>query len=226
MIVSADRINELKAAVKAECLRRAYVSATEGSTSAASYGGSAYDFVVVPSDGTVIKTEHREKNLVPLRAINPETLALENLKVLSDEEITAMEAFVTLCEGQAVVDTNASNNRCAGGCTGMCYSTCTGGCVGNCTGSCSNECTSCTGGCRGTCRGSCSGDCDGTCDSTCSGDCDGTCDSTCSGSCSGAACGAACESYCASNGCYGQTCKVSCTGGYTCRGTTTGNIEV
>lgn len=224
MIVSADRINELKAAVKAECLRRAYVSSTSGSKSMTSYGGTAYDFNVTPAKGVVVKTEHREKNLVPLRAINPETLAVENLKVLSDEEITAMETFVTLCEGQAIVDTNAANNRCAGGCTGMCYSTCTGGCVGSCTGSCSTGCTSCTGSCSTTCRG-CSGSCTGDCDGTCSGTCSGGCSGSCSGSCSGAACGAACESYCASNGCFGQTCMVSCKGGYTCRGTTTGHIE-
>lgn len=224
MIVSADRINELKAAVKAECLRRANVSTTEGSVSVADYGGTSYDFETVPAEGIVVKTEHREKNLVPLRAINPETLALENLKILSDEEITAMESFVTLCEGQEKTDNTAANNTCASGCTGLCYSACTGSCVGTCTGSCSSGCTSCTGSCSGTCTG-CSGTCRGTCSGSCSGDCDGTCSGSCSGSCTGAACGAACESYCASNGCYGQTCRVSCKGGYTCRGTITNHIE-
>lgn len=64
--IKADRINQLKADVKAECLRRAYVSTTSGSTSVESYGGTDYDFTIVPAEGTIVKQEHREKNIEPL----------------------------------------------------------------------------------------------------------------------------------------------------------------
>ena len=57
--VSADRFNELKARVKAECQRRAY------SGSVSSYGGTAYDYSVVPAAGVIVKEEHREKNSNP-----------------------------------------------------------------------------------------------------------------------------------------------------------------
>lgn len=219
MIVTAERINQLKAEVKAECLRRSNVSTTSGSTSVASYGGASYDFTNTPAAGIIIDTEHREKNLTPLKAINPSTLPITSGEVIiDDEDIVAMESFITLCKAQGKEDKTASRNTCSGGCTGLCYTTCTGGCTGSCTSACAQACSNnCTTGCYTSCRG-----CDGTCSGTCDGDCDGSCTGTCDGSCTGAACGAACESYCASNGCFGQTCKVSCITGNGCRGTCQG----
>ncbi len=246
MIVSADRINQLKEEVKNECLRRSKVSTTSGSFSMTSYAGTEYDYTNVPAANRIINKEHKNKILDPLKAINTSFVKQDgttgNLPprenvVITDIDIATMQSFLTLCESQAIEDTTASNNRCSGGCTGTCFSTCTGGCTASCTSTCAqgcaNDCTgsctstcaqgcssSCSSGnaCRGSCTGGCSTTCRGDCDGTCSGTCSGGCDSTCTGSCSGAACGAACESYCASNGCYGQTCKVSCSSGNTCRG--------
>lgn len=189
--ISAQRYNDLKAEVKAECARRSNVSTTSGSVSVASYAGTAYDYTIIPASGVVIKKEHYTKNKVPLAAIK--TGIGSDSILIDDGNMTELESFVTLCKAQGKEDKTAANNTCSGGCTGLCYLTCTGSCSGGCSNTCS-------GGCSGSCKNSCSGDCEG----SCTGDCDGSCDDSCDG-CSGY-CGAACESYCSSDGCFKSGC--------------------
>lgn len=68
MSISASRMNDLKARVKAECLRRAK------SGSVTSYGGADYDYSITPSTGVIIKKEHKDKNATPLNAINSDKI--------------------------------------------------------------------------------------------------------------------------------------------------------
>ena len=218
--VSAQRYNNLKAEVKAECARRSNISATSGSTSVASYAGTAYDYTITPASGVIIKEEHYTKNKVPLAAIKSGIGS--DSKLIDDSNMTELESFVTLCKAQGKEDKTATNNTCSGGCTGLCYLTCTGSCNGGCQGTCSSSCTgSCTGGCSTGCTGSCKNGCGGACSSSCkegdcyggcSGDCQGSCTGDCDGSCKGGCdgcsgyCGAACESYCSSDGCFKSGC--------------------
>lgn len=225
-IVNSDRINNLKAQVKEECLKRIYVSSTPNSTSVQSYGGASYDYSTTPANGTIIKEEHREKIVVPLNAINNKFKLTENQKVVDEEDVAALEAFILTCQQQKKVDKNAANNACSGGCTGYCYSTCTGECSGSCSGSCSSTCSgSCSGTCSNTCTNECRG-CGGHCSSSCTeGDCFGGCSgATCQDNCLGNTCSSGssstgscracdsvgCQDYCAGNGCYGQACLISC----------------
>ena len=189
--VSAQRYNNLKAEVKAECARRSNVSTTSGSTSVASYAGTAYDYTITPASGVIIKEEHYTKNKVPLAAIKSGIGS--DSKLIDDSNMTELESFVTLCKAQGKEDKTAANNTCSGGCTGLCYLTCTGSCSGGCSNTCSGDCSnSCENSCRGDCENSCTGDCDG----SCKGGCDG-----CSGYC-----GAACEANCSSDDCFKTGC--------------------
>ena len=189
--VSAQRYNNLKAEVKAECARRSNVSTTSGSTSVASYAGTAYDYTTTPASGVIIKEEHYTKNKVPLAAIKSGIGS--NSKLIDDSNMTELESFVTLCKAQGKEDKTAANNTCSGGCTGLCYLTCTGSCSGGCSNTCSGDCSnSCKNSCRGDCENSCTGDCDGSCKDGCDG---------CSGYC-----GAACEANCSSDDCFKTGC--------------------
>lgn len=166
-IISANRINTLKAAVKAECQRRTYSTG-----SVAAYGGAAYDYTAVPASGKTILKEHYEKLAVPMHAINAtSTPGTSGARIISEAEIAAMETKVASYKNRNYYDTTGD---CSASCSGLCFScsSCT-----NCT-----SCTSCSGcgGCDGSCVGSCGGcgDCTG-----CAG-CSG-CGSGCSFSCTG-----------------------------------------
>lgn len=218
--ISADRFNELKARVKAECQRRAY------SGSVSSYGGTTYDYSVVPATGVVIKDEHREKIATPLNAINSDVITkTTGIETIGEADMVAMEAFTTTLETRTQADYQGTD--CRSGCTGMCY---------GCQGTCYNACTSCTGcsgscgdvctyGCTYSCQG-CSGTCFAACADSCSNGCGGSCGgcaNTCSGGCTSCTnacsgvCGAGCGNSCTSctNGCVG-TCSAYC--GFGCGG--------
>lgn len=183
-VITASDFISLKARVKAECERRAY------NGSVASYATSAYDYIVVPTSGTVPLPEHFNKIIVPMNAIvntgrttTQSGYLVRQLKSISDS-LTTLEA----------IDATASSSGCKASCTGLCQGTCATGCTG-CTGGCSGSCgsgcsTGCSGGCRTTCRDLCADDCTGVCEescsSYCSGGCDGGCKGYCKGSCSGA----------------------------------------
>ena len=205
-LISPSRINALKNRVRAECARR------NSNGSVSSYAGSAYDFTLMPADGTLIKAEHYDKNATPLNAINSKIVsrASSGGYIVKENDFVQMEAFLATIESRNLYDSTASD--CSASCTGLCYS-CTGTCSGGCSG-----CTGCTGcgGCGG-CDGSCSG-CSGTCTGGCSGcsgcgeSCSYSC-SSCSGGCSGSCLG--CSGTC--TGCSGcsDACSYGCGSGCT-----------
>ena len=171
-LISAARINNIKARVKAECQRRAFTG------SVAAYGGASYDFTTAPANGRTVTKEHYEKNAVPLNAINKNDFpSTSGARVVSDPELAQMEAKLTVYEARAKTDHNGSD--CASSCTGLCY---------GCTGTCWNACTGCTGcgyGCDGVCENNCNYDCYSSCDG-CSGgctSCTNKCDDGCTGMC-------------------------------------------
>lgn len=153
-LISPDRINSLKARVKAECQRR------NASGSVASYGGTSYDYTNVPANGVTIAAEHRDKIMQPLKAINStkiNTFESQNT-VTSNEDISLMESFITVLEKRDKTD--GSGTDCNSGCTGMCYSTCTGTCRGSCTNACAQGCSNdCTGSCTNWCAENCEYNC-------------------------------------------------------------------
>ena len=151
-IISASRFKELKAAVKAECLRRSYTG------SVADYGGSSYDYTTETADAGMIKKEYYEKNAVPLNAISGDITTTAG--IITETGIKTMEEKVAAL---AAISKTSSNTGCAASCTGLCSSSCSGGCSG-CGGSCSY---SCSGGCSGNCSSTCTGGCVETCEGGC-----------------------------------------------------------
>ena len=193
-IISPDRFNKLKAKVKAECQRRAYVGPVN------SYSGSDYDYINVPAINTVITKEHYEKIAIPMNAISGD-IPVNGARVIDGVEMTTMETKVTTLSNISLGASQA-NTGCAASCTGLCST----GCYNECTGC--TSCTSCSGcyGCGG-CDGTCSGRCSGTCSGSCTGGCSacGGCDVNCSGSCwstsagGGSCTGAYCTAMCCSS---------------------------
>ena len=159
-VIKANRLTALKAKVKTEMLRR------NQSGSVASYGGAAYDYTVPPAPGTVIRQEHLDKLSVPLSAVNSgDVPGRTGNRVVSETELSTMEAKVTAWSARSITDRSGSD--CRSGCTGTCYTTCATGCTG-CGSGCPNTCTGCGSGCPNTCTG-CGSGCPNTCSSCGSG---------------------------------------------------------
>lgn len=204
----ASEFISLKARVKAEMLRRKYRGTL------VSYGSSAYDYDVVPTEGGVVLPEHVNKIAIPLNAINNTGIS----EVASGDVIKAIDAldtFLTTAEGYKVT---SSTTDCKSSCSGLCVTGCGSGCKGcsGCSG-CGNACSS---GCGSACSNSCEADnCDTGCKNTCYNYCLQTCKGECSTTCSGA-CSSGCKGTCVGgclttcSGC-GGTCKGGCTGGLT-----------
>ena len=209
--VRAARFTALKAKVKAECQRR------NGSGSVASYGGSAYDYTVVPQTGGTVLKEHRDKLTGPMSAINSSAVpATLGEKIISEAEMANMETRIAVWSARSKTDRSGSD--CRTGCTGMCYTSCTGGCYG-CGSGCPTGCSGCGSGCPTGCSGcgsGCASSCSGGCGNGCTGSCTGNC-SGCSGGCDGCdGCGGACSSSCSgcSGGCEGcGGCGGACSNG-------------
>ena len=167
--IDPDRIKLLKQRVKLECLRR---SQTPGSVE--KYGGAEYDYSVSPNTKLKADSEHRDKIIVPLNAINNKIKNENSEKTkINDSDITYLESFVTLLENANMTSTS---HNCSSNCTGLCSIECNTGCT-SCT-SCSGKCTGCTG-CT-SCSGECS-NCTGQCGTGCEWVCQ-ECSVTCSGS--------------------------------------------
>ena len=200
--IEAERFAELKARVKAECLRRCHTG------SVAEYGGEKYEYTNSPTEDHTVDVEHYEKLALPLSKIHSEKVpSLDGRRIVFDEDITEFEAALTLFETRPMTD--KTRGDCETSCTGACYTgcsgDCTGGCETTCSGECQGSCTGCGSGCANTCEGSCSGGCYG-CGGNCTGGCSGSCDGSCSG-CSGS-CSGGCSSSC-SGGCK-SSCTVTC----------------
>lgn len=187
--ITSDDIKQLKADVKAEMLARS----NTGSVSA--YGGTDYDYTVVPGNNVPILIEHFNKNQIPLSKVNSSNTpsqVTKNDPVLATN-LSAMQAEVTdLATKRATyaqTATSLSQTGCDAQCTGLCYTACTGGCKTGCTGTCTGDCGSnvcqgtCFSDCAIFCASACSGQCDTTCTKTCADDCIGTCSTTCRGGC-------------------------------------------
>lgn len=195
----ASRFSNLKAKIKAECQRRAYVG------SVTSYAGSSYDYSAAPATDTIIKKEHYEKIAVPMNAITGD-VATDGARVVSDAELTAMETKVTTLSNISL-GVSQANTGCNASCTGLCSTGCYDSCT-SCT-SCSG-CSGCGDGCTG-CGSGCTGGCLGGCQTTCSGYCAG-CSGSCAGSCTSCdGCTGSCSSSCWSSAAGGGTCGSLCT---------------
>lgn len=206
-LISADRFNTLKAKVKSECQRRAYVGEKTGSKSVSSYANSEYDYTIKPNPSTIIKQEHKNKITIPLNAINSNVVSNSSSNlIVSEQEIVTLSSFANSLTSRSKTD--HSGTDCSGGCTGMCY-----GCIGTCYNQCSGCGSSCQTGCSNSCSGDCSGDCEGGCSGGCKGGCEG-CTDSCTGNCGtcGLACSSDCSGSCASDGCV-NSCRNSCSGG-------------
>ena len=72
--VEAQRFADLKARVRAECLRRCYTG------SVAAYGGADYEYTNPAATGHTIDTEHYEKLAFPLAQINSSKVSIISSK--------------------------------------------------------------------------------------------------------------------------------------------------
>ena len=183
--LAEDFIN-FKARVKAEMLRRSYA----GSLTA--YGGSTYDYNNPPATGGQMKTEHINKIITPMNAVN--TTGMEAQKV--GDQADSIQSLNTILTNYENFPLYGSGTDCASSCSGLCSNTC-----GN---TCSGCGYGCGVGCSGSCSGGCSGDCSGGCSCTCSGSCGDGCTQAC-GTCNG------CSTNCW-GGCSGNCWGVSSTG--------------
>lgn len=188
--MKASELVTLKAAVKAEMLRR------NGFGSLASFGGSAYDFTTAPAVGVKTLPEHGQKTIDLLLKIEDYgnlVLVKENDPIPSDfnsslvNEINRLKSEAKTGESTKTVTNlfpsrTAEASSCRGACTGLCVGSCHGMCNGctGCTASCGTGCasgcnTSCNTGCNTGCQGSCTGNCTGSCYTACTGGCDTGC---------------------------------------------------
>lgn len=163
-MITAEKVIELKAKIKAEMLRR------DGHGSLATYGDSTYDFTTNPVIGELIKAEHGQKTvdlLLKIEDYGDLTLSDQHSVIPSSftEELLA-EVDRLARETKTGLDTETSS--CRGDCTGLCVGSCIGQCNG-CTG-CTASCgTGCASGCYSNCTGSCNADCTSGCFSACTG---------------------------------------------------------
>lgn len=166
LTITADKLNEIKAKVKAEMKRR---NATEHDASLNEYAGSSWDF---SSKTDVITDEHIQKIIDPLLEVNDFLYdnSFRSGKSGLEQTLYKAEKFV---DSIATINKTDSNSGCRGNCAGLCAGSCSGGCTG---------CTNCTGGCSTACSKACSSDCGGGC-SGCSGGCSSGCSSTCGSGC-------------------------------------------
>lgn len=177
-VVRADRFTALKEKVKAEMLRR------NQDGSVADYGGAAYDYTVAPAAGGVIRAEHRDKLVSPMRAVNSDLVPASVGSVIKESELANLETRVAVWEARSMTDQSGSD--CKSGCTGTCYTGCATGCSGDCDAGCYGCGKACVGDCTNTCEDGCGGKCSNNCNScegSCYTDCLGSCDHECSSSC-------------------------------------------
>lgn len=163
-MMTAETVNQIKAKIKAELLRR------NGHGSVASYADVSYDFLTIPATDNWVLTEQGQKTVNLLLKIEDygnlfrsekssyipsdftESLLTE-LDRLSKETKTGLSTEVSSCRGDCTgLCISSCISQCNGcsGCTASCGTGCTTGCYSNCTGSCNTNCTS---GCFSQCTG-------------------------------------------------------------------------
>ncbi len=197
-VVKADRFTALKAKVKAEMLRR------NQSGSVAAYGGSEYDYAQPPEKGGLVRSEHREKVITPMRAVNSDLVGEAQGAAIGEEELADLETRVGVWAARTITDRSGSD--CKSGCTGTCYTGCVTGCQG-CGSGCPTGCSGCGSGCPtgcSNCGSGCSTGCS-SCGGKCGSDCTSECDSACTDTCGTSGCSFSCNQGC------GQGCGMTCT---------------
>ena len=103
--IEAERFAELKARVKAECLRRCHTG------SVAEYGGEKYEYTNSPTEDHTVDVEHYEKLALPLSKIHSEKVpSLDGRRIVFDEDITEFEAALTLFETRPMTDKTRLRN--------------------------------------------------------------------------------------------------------------------
>lgn len=199
-VVKQQRLRNLKAKVKAECLRRKYIGSVE------EFGSSDWDFNDIPTTNRNIEAEQYRRLSIPARKINWEKLPNGPFKrVINDVDLLAFEVAISNFETRPIKSTAATD--CHSSCTGTCTQSCTGDCSSNCGGSCATMC-------GGSCSNTCSYACYNSCYTSCMYDCEELC-SSCYMSCSNKcvhSCYGSCDSYCdgrCTGECY-NNCKHSC----------------
>ena len=198
--MNVSEFRTLKAAIKAELLRRCY----QGSV--ASYGNAinVKDDLVGLSD-IADGRQPSQMKAVDAFAMIDGILHVNDLGDLSRPapgnvipssfNYKEINDKVNFYKSKPITTrNNNADSGCRNSCTGLCTNTCWDVCTG-CTG-----CTSCTG-CTGSCSGSCAGGCNG-CSS-----CSGSCSSGCSGCGGCGGCDGACADMCTGG------CEVGCSGG-------------
>ena len=238
-------MNNLKTAVKNECLRRCFYGSVE------SYGGSSYNYTTAAAAGKKITVDYYNKNAVPLNAIDNNTLSTSQGLPISSVGVNVLINKVNTLVQKELGAQTLTATGCAALCTGLCFNNCGTTCSVECQGSCGGACNrGCGAGCAitgtecaGTCFVACAQNsqgvticepcyslCTNTCHLTCSTNCGnstctkscgpGNCQQVCTGTCNDwcGDCTAVCASGC-SNTCTGS-CDNTCTG--TCSTTCTG----
>lgn len=113
----SQTLADLKARVKAECLRRCHTG------SVAEYGGEKYEYTNSPTEDHTVDVEHYEKLALPLSKIHSEKVpSLDGRRIVFDEDITEFEAALTLFETRPMTDKTWGD--CETSCTGACYTGC------------------------------------------------------------------------------------------------------
>ena len=194
---TATDIKALKAKVKKEMLRR------NGKGSLAAYGGSAYDYTVVPAAGGKMLIEHANKIIVPMNAVRPSGFT----EVKAGDPTKSLEALEAKVIAYAAESMTGSTSSCSSSCSGLCT-------TGN---SGSSSCGTCTDACTAQCQFSSSGSC--TCGSACQGSTEQSGCANCKDGCT-AYCGMSCWDDCNASWsggkavtCIGSSCKNYCKGG-------------
>lgn len=171
LVLTPEKLNELKAKVAAEMKRR---NAPEHSASLEKYGSMEWEYGSPPKTADDIRDEYMQKIIDPLLQVNdflPDN-SFTSGKTGLERSLYKAEQFVdTLAE----IPQNSGESGCRGSCTGLCSDACTSGCT---------SCTSCTGGCSTDCSKACADNCGGACGG-CSAGCFTSCTNTCGSGCTG-----------------------------------------
>ena len=113
LTLTAEKLNDLKAKVKAEMARR---SATEHSASLSSYGDSSWDFEIAP--GETVKDEHLKKIIDPL--LHVADFQADNRLIGDRSGVTiTYEQAEKFVEDLAARAKTAKESGCRGSCIGM-----------------------------------------------------------------------------------------------------------
>lgn len=163
-MITAEKVIELKAKIKAEMSRR------NGHGSLEKYADSSYNFTITPVKGELIKAEHGQKTvdlLLKIEDYGDLTLSKQHSKIPSsftEELITEVDRL----SKETKTGLSTEKSSCRGDCTGLCVASCISQCNGcsGCTASCG---TGCATGCYSNCTGSCNTNCTGGCNTNCTG---------------------------------------------------------